>query len=853
MSFWRKGFRMFSKLDRWLLPLLLLWACIIHISIGLLGPTNFWMHYAGRNYLNVAEALVKGQGYTGITCCMPLYPVILAGLLIVFGYASLPLFLLHVGISLLTTYSTYRVGQTIFSPAVGLLAGLLISINPYLDKLNMQIIDTGLSVALSTLGLWLFVRAWLIEDPAHGIDSRRVGAYKTKFYLGGFALPGVVFGLATLTRPVVAVTTIALGLGLLLVGSLKRQFRKASYLLVGFWSVCGIVISPWWIHNAIKYNHFIPLTTNGGYNFLKGHTPYYTGVQPLYDTDHYPYFTYPAKPDEPSNFYFNQLCLEAGIRYIKNNPVQAIVTDIKKVGWAFGIYKVPRTLEDSLPRWDTTLHKVINDGHPHPSLQDKAYSLFWTPILILGLLSIPVTRRQWSKLLPLFILIASTAFTIALTFADTRFRLEADPAIIVLASITCITIWSMIRVRLLRQPVSRQNHDSSTHVLHPITRLIVGGAQENTMFTAFLLDKSRYQVEIITGPQTGSEGSLIGEVRARGIPLTIFPHLLRQINPYHDFLCLLKLAQFIRRGKYTIVHTHSSKAGILGRLAARLAGTPIIIHTVHGWSFHEHMHLSVRKTYIFLERWIARFTDALIAVAGKDIDKGLKYGIGRPEQYRLIRSAIPLDEFDPGRVDRDTVRAELDIPPNAYVLGNVGRFSTQKNPLDWVRIAGRVGRSLPECRFLLVGDGPLLPEVKIALVEEGIIERTILTGIRRDVPRLMAVMDVFLLTSLWEGLPRVIPQAMAMGLPVVANAVDGSSEAIVSGETGYLCPPGALDEMANRCVELLRDPSRRQEMGRRGQDYVSKEFDVHQMVAQIDAVYQELLARSEYSGTKRRV
>jgi len=390
-------------------------------------------------------------------------------------------------------------------------------------------------------------------------------------------------------------------------------------------------------------------------------------------------------------------------------------------------------------------------------------------------------------------------------------------------------------------------------VIHLITRLIVGGAQENTMFTAFLLDKSRYHVEVISGPQTGSEGSLIGEVRARSIPLTIFPDMLRQINPFHDFLCLLKLTRFIRQGKYTIIHTHSSKAGILGRLAARLAGAPTIIHTVHGWSFHEHMHPVVRYTYIFLERWIARFTDTIIVVAEKDIEKGLKHGIGRPEQYRLIRSAIPLNEFNPERVDRNTVRAELGIPADAPVLGNVGRFSVQKNPLDWVRIAGRVGRVLPECRFLLVGDGPLHPEVKNALTEEGIIDRTILTGLRRDVPRLMAAMDVFLLTSLWEGLPRVIPQAMAMGLPVVANAVDGSSEAIVPGETGYLCPPGELDKMADFCVELLQNPTRSQEMGKNGKNYASREFDVRQMVAQIDTVYQELLARSKHGSAKRRV
>ncbi len=363
------------------------------------------------------------------------------------------------------------------------------------------------------------------------------------------------------------------------------------------------------------------------------------------------------------------------------------------------------------------------------------------------------------------------------------------------------------------------------------------------MFTAFLLDKKKYQVEILSGPQTGSEGSLIGEVRSRGIPLSIFPHLLRQVNPYHDFVCLIKLIRFIRQGKYTIVHTHSSKAGILGRLAARLAGVPIIIHTVHGWSFHTHMHPIVRNTYIFLERWIAHFTDRLIAVAEKDIEKGLDHGIGRREQYQLIRSAIPLDEFNLSRVDRNNTRAELGIPPDVCILGNVGRFSAQKNPLDWVRVAGRVGRSLPGCRFLMVGDGPLRAEVKSALVKEGIMDRTILTGLRRDVPNLMAAMDVFLLTSLWEGLPRVIPQAMAMGLPVVANAVDGSSEAIIPGETGYLCPPGALDEMAGRCLELLSDPLKRQSMGLKGKEFASREFDVRQMVAQIDSVYQELLSR----------
>lgn len=381
-------------------------------------------------------------------------------------------------------------------------------------------------------------------------------------------------------------------------------------------------------------------------------------------------------------------------------------------------------------------------------------------------------------------------------------------------------------------------------VLHPITRLIVGGAQENTMFTAALLDPQRYRVEVLSGPQTGREGSLIEEVRGRGIPLTIVPELVRQVHPWYDLLALGKLYRFIRRGRFTVVHTHSSKAGVLGRLAARWAGVPVIVHTVHGWSFHGHMHPLVRRVYIILERLAASFTDATIVVTTRDIDKGLRAGIGRREDYHLIRSAIPLDEFDPASVDRRGVREELGLPPDVPVLGNVGRFSPQKNPLDWVQVAGRVGRALPDCHFLLVGDGDLRAEVEAFLLEEGIAGRTVLTGLRRDVPRMMAAMDVFLLTSLWEGLPRVIPQAMAMEVPVVANRADGTVEAVAHGRTGFLATPGDLASLASSCLELLRDPDMRLAMGQQGRAYALLEFDVRTMVTQIAALYEELLARN---------
>ena len=380
-------------------------------------------------------------------------------------------------------------------------------------------------------------------------------------------------------------------------------------------------------------------------------------------------------------------------------------------------------------------------------------------------------------------------------------------------------------------------------VLHVITRLIVGGAQENTMLTADLLDPQRYAVDVISGPQTGPEGSLIEEVRARGVPLDIYPNLRREIAPWRDLLALVKLARRMRRERYTIVHTHSSKAGVIGRLAAKLAGVPVIVHTVHGWSFHEHLSPLRRRLFITLEKLAAALTDAMIVVAEPDIDKGLREGIGHPEQYHLIRSAISMDKFDPATVDRAAVRREIGLPPDVPVLGNVGRFSEQKNPLDWVRVAARVARVLPDCHFLLVGDGPLRAEVEALIAAEGFTNRFVLTGLRRDVPRMLAAMDVFLLTSLWEGLPRVIPQAMSMRVPVVANRADGTVEAISHGETGFLAEPGDLKALARYCLTLLREPERRRVMGERGRAFAVQEFDVRQMVAQIDALYEALLEK----------
>lgn len=377
-------------------------------------------------------------------------------------------------------------------------------------------------------------------------------------------------------------------------------------------------------------------------------------------------------------------------------------------------------------------------------------------------------------------------------------------------------------------------------VLHPITRLIIGGAQENTMLTAQLLRQEGWEVDIVSGPQTGSEGSLIETVQERGIPLILEPTLVREVNPVKDLLSIWRLARLMRQGKYTIVHTHSSKAGIVGRWAAKLAGVPVIVHTVHGWGHHERQHPLIRAYYIWLEKLTLPITDKLIVVSALNIEKGLADGIGKAANYVVIRSGIELDRFGHPQVSREATRAAWGIPQDAVVIGSVTRLSPQKAPLDFVQAAAQVAQRYPQTYFMMVGDGPLRSEVEALAASLGIADRLVLTGLRRDVPELMAAFDLFALSSLWEGLPRVLPQAMATSLPIVATACDGSAEAITEGVNGFLVPPGEPALLAERLCQLVADPTLAKQMGVAGYARVA-EFSDRGMVNALATLYTELL------------
>lgn len=378
-------------------------------------------------------------------------------------------------------------------------------------------------------------------------------------------------------------------------------------------------------------------------------------------------------------------------------------------------------------------------------------------------------------------------------------------------------------------------------VLHVITRMIVGGAQENTLLSCALIDRSHFPSTLLTGPETGSEGELHSETLARGVRFLVEPSLVRRLSPWHDAVATFRLWRAIRDGGYDIVHTHSSKAGILGRVAARLAGTPVIVHTAHGWSFNRHQPWHLNRLYVWLERLCARFSDAIVVVGRSNREEGLALRVGRPEQYRLIRSGIEVEAYRDVPISREQARTRLGLPREAFVIGSVGRLCEQKAPLDLLAAFARVARSRPEVRLAFVGDGPQRAELESAIAREGLEGRVHVAGLRRDVPELLRAFDVFALASHWEGLPRVFPQAMAAGLPIVATRVDGAPDAVVPGENGWLVEVGDIEGLARRLGALAADPAAARRMGEAGRERVD-EFCAGRMVGELAALYTRLAA-----------
>ncbi len=389
--------------------------------------------------------------------------------------------------------------------------------------------------------------------------------------------------------------------------------------------------------------------------------------------------------------------------------------------------------------------------------------------------------------------------------------------------------------------------DRPIRVLHVITRLILGGAQENTLLTVVGQQQDpRYRVTLLAGVDEGPEGTLHDQARAAGVDLVLLPTLVRPIRPVLDVRAFVALYRFMRKGHYDIVHTHSSKAGILGRLAARAAGVPIVVHTLHSLVFHEYQAAWKNRLYVALKKLCAPRTDVLISVNDKTTAGALAAGIGRPDQYVTIYSGMDLDPFlsIAGRMSPAEAKRRLGLPEDAPVVGKVARLTPLKGHEQFFDAAEKIARAEPRAHFLLVGGGALREELEARARRLGIADRTRFAGLvpPGDVPAHIQAMDVVVHASLREGIARVIPQAGAVGKPVVAFAMDGAPEVIVDGVSGYLVAPRDTAAMAEKVLDLLGSPARRHTFGAAGRDFAAAHFRVEQMVARIDAVYTQLVA-----------
>ena len=376
-------------------------------------------------------------------------------------------------------------------------------------------------------------------------------------------------------------------------------------------------------------------------------------------------------------------------------------------------------------------------------------------------------------------------------------------------------------------------------ILHLITHFAVGGATEPTITACRYLNPTYFTSSILCGVTDADQDTMLPHAHAMGVTVEVLPSLKHPMRPGPDGTAYRDLLRWMQGGQWDILHTHGSKAGILGRLAAAKAGIPVIIHNVHGWGHHGHMHPAMRNLYIFAERYAARLTDRFIVDAGANREKGLADGIGYPDQYVTVYNGIDIDRFRNVTVDTVALKASLGIPSSAPVVGTVGRLAAQKAPDDFVRMAAAIHRQQPDVHFVFVGGGPLDRQIQADISNAGLQDVVHLLGYRDDVPELLRIFDVFVLTSLWEGLPRVFAQAMCAGLPIVATEVDGAAEAIRDGENGFLVPPGQPLFQAERVIELLQDPALRAAMGRRGLELVYPQFCEREMVRRIEEIYWE--------------
>lgn len=382
------------------------------------------------------------------------------------------------------------------------------------------------------------------------------------------------------------------------------------------------------------------------------------------------------------------------------------------------------------------------------------------------------------------------------------------------------------------------NSTQKLKICHVITRMNLGGAEENTLLTCQGLANKGHDVTLITGLSEGPEGNLLKISDTSKIKIIEIPDIVRPISPFKDFRAYRQLVSIFKQEHFDVVHTHASKAGILGRLAAHRANTPLVVHTVHGQAFHAFQ--SAWKNAIFkcAERKAAKVSHRIYAVAQAMIDQCVEANIAPREKYKVIYSGMDLSAFTSKTHTREQAR-QAGIKDDSPIIGVVARIFPQKGYEDLVKCAPDIIREIPNVRFLILGNGTLKVEITRLINSLGIQNNFVFMGMvpPSDVPNYVANMDILIHLSLHEGLPRTVVQAFAGKIPVIAYPVDGTPEVVDNDVNGFLVPVHDCKNVAKHAVELLKNPELRQKMGTDGHQKVLQRFDTQRMVEAIEEDY----------------
>ena len=389
-----------------------------------------------------------------------------------------------------------------------------------------------------------------------------------------------------------------------------------------------------------------------------------------------------------------------------------------------------------------------------------------------------------------------------------------------------------------------------TRVIHIITRLDKGGSAETTLHIVSSLNMEKYDVFLAHGLSRESNMSIMEKevvesdlllAEAKGVRVFALPSLVRRLSFKNDLLAFINIYRLIRRIRPHIVHTHTSKAGLLGRLASFLARVPIIIHTPHGHVFHSYYGPVMTNVFVFAEKILSFITDKITALTNRERDEHLEEGIASIEKYVVIHSGVMLDRLMNMSVDAGAVRGEFGIAQDSNVIGVVGRLVPIKGHKYLVSAAKRIIKEFRNTVFVFVGDGYLSSRLERQAESVGVRKNIIFTGWRKDAVEILDLFDILVLPSLNEGMGKVLVEGMALGKPIVASNVGGIIDLVRNGENGILVPPGDSDALGEAILQLLKDKNLSEKLGKNGKAMVYPEFDASVMVKQIDDLYESLL------------